>query len=151
MGKIVKVLKSKIKNGIKKLLVEVLKDDPQWHSSFTLPGIESAPIPGEKVFLQATDKNGKMVSFGVPLKTDIDDGELRLNGRTDKGIVKCSLFLKKDGTVELGFSNLKKVVNEDFMLTYNNHTHVVDLSSLLAQITPSQMLPNHLTKEVKLG
>ena len=50
---IVEKIKTKVRNGIKTLLVEVLKGDIQEHSIFTMPGFESVPINGEKVFLIA--------------------------------------------------------------------------------------------------
>lgn len=135
---IVKAIKSAIKNGLKRLLVEVLLDDSQEHTVFTMPGIETIPLKDEKCLLIPLDKTGKAVVLGVQLKTDIKDGEIKINGRSETGIIKGSLYIKNDGQIEIGLTNFQGVVTELFKNFYDTHTHNVDISKAitLAPIIP---------------
>ena len=147
-----KVIKSKIKSGLKNLLIEILKDDTQEHICLTIPGVESVALKEQKVCLHQTDKNGTSVIFGIPLETDIEDGEMRLTAKdSESRLTVSSFYMKKDGKIEIGVSNLKKVVNESFLQVYNPHTHDLDLSKQVALATKNIMTPQNLTQDVSLS
>lgn len=127
--KILKKLKSVVRNSIKYVILEVFKGDPQEQIFYSVPGYEGAPVNDEKCISIPTDKNAKPAAIGVVLKTDIPDGETRISGRTEGGIVKCQLHLKSDGTVEIGLKTFNALVKENFITLFNQHIHSVNVPS----------------------
>lgn len=151
MIQFVKVIKSKIISGIKNLLIEIFKDDIQEHIFLTIPNIETIALKDEKVCLHETDKNGSKVLFGTPLKTDIDDGETKINAYNGETKLRVSsIYMDKNGQIEIGFQNFKSIVNSEFLPIYNAHSHSLDLSKLTALPTSNVMTAQHLTENVKL-
>ncbi len=151
-ARIVESIKSAVKNGIKKLLVEVLKDDPQEHTVFSLPGIETAPVKGEKCLSIPTDISGKDAILGIVLKTDITDGEVKINGRNSAGQVLGFFYLKDDGQIQLGSQNFVPVVTEGFKPGYDTHTHDYLIGTTVFTTAPPKvgMLDTALSSKVKV-
>lgn len=148
--RIVTVIKTKIKEGFKHLVLEVLKDDIQEHITFTLPGIESTPVKGDKVLLEPTVTKGKSIAFNIPLKTDITDGEIKINGRTEAGSITGSLYINKEGKIEIGLKNFQGMILETFKPLFDNHEHPLDLSNLLAKPTPIKIPQTSISSTVKV-
>jgi hypothetical protein len=115
----------KIIDGLQSIISEVFQGDASTSTALTIPGIESLPFDGDKVLIIGTDKNGKKVAFGVPLKTDIAVGEVRIVGRDEAGEMVSHIYQKKDGTIEIGKEDFKKLINESFKDMFNSHTHLV--------------------------
>ncbi len=151
-ARIVKVIKSVIKNGLKRLLVEVLKDDIQEHTGLTLPGIETTPLSVDKCLLLPIDISGKEVVFGVTLKTGIIDGEVKINSRNSAGQIRGYVYLKNDGLIHIGLQNFKPVVTEGFKSGYDTHTHTVVVGSATLTTSPPVvgMLESALSSKVKV-
>ena len=149
---IVTVIKSVIRDGLKRLLVEVLKGDSQYHTAYTLPGIETTPVKGEKVLFIPLDKSGKSAVFGVTLKTNIADGEVKINGRNSAGQVRGFIYLKDDGKIHLGLNNFVPVVTEGFKPGYDTHFHTVVVGPATLQTSPPTvgMLDTALSSKVKV-
>lgn len=150
-ARIVESIKSSIKKGLKKLLVEVLKDDPQEHTVFTLPGFEVSPVKGEKCLLIPVDISGKDVVFGVALKTNIPDGEVKINGRDSIGNIRGSIHLKDDGTIEIGLINFRGVLTELFKPFYDSHIHPLDIAKAITLIPSVPMPDSVISSTVKVS
>jgi hypothetical protein len=152
VSSIVTAIKSSVKDGLKRLLVEVFKGDPQWHNIYTLPGIETAPVKDEKCLLIPLDKSGKSAVFGVTLKTDIADGEVKINGRNSAGQVRGFVYLKDDGSIHMGLNNFVPVVTEGFKPGYDTHSHTVVVGTATLQTSPPTvgMLDTALSSKVKV-
>lgn len=148
-AKIVKVIKSKEKDGIKQLQVEALENDVQEHYSYTMPGFESIALPDDKTMLMPLDKKGKYALLAIPLKTSIKDGEIKINCRSIDGSLKGSIYLKEDGSVELGIKNFKAVILETFQTIFNSHTHPDPTSGTTGPPT-AVMTSQHISKKVKV-
>lgn len=150
-ARIVESIKSTIKNGVKKLIVEVLKDDAQEHTVFTLPGFETSPVKGEKCLLIPTEIIGKAAVFGVTLKTKIPDGEVKINGRDSIGNIRGSIHLKNDGTFEIGIINFHGVLTALFKPYYDSHIHVLDVPNSISLIPTIPMPESVISSTVKVS
>ena len=123
-AKVVKKLKSKVVNNIVRAVIEVYLKDEQQQIVFTLPGYESKALDDQKMLAIPTDKSGKMAVFGVPLETDIEDGERRVTATDTSGIVKGKIYLKKDGLIEVGLLSFSSLLKDSFIDLFNAHVHV---------------------------
>lgn len=115
----------KIVDGIISVISEVFKGDASQSTILTIPNIESLPFDGDKILIIGTDKSGKKVAFGVPLKTEISVGEVRFLGKDEDGEKVSHIYLKKNGKIEVGKEDFKRLVNESVKEIFNSHTHNV--------------------------
>ena len=143
---IVKSIKSSFKDGLKRLLVEVLKDDSQEHVAYTVPGVLSVPLKNEKCLLIPTDKTGKAVAMGVPVTADIPEGEIKVYGRDSNGQIKGSLYIDGEGNVTIGLSNFQGVITELFKPFFDAHTHDVVIQTAKT-LPPSVAMPDSVISQ----
>lgn len=69
-------------------------------------GIDSNPIAGMRAIYCETDQKGKNVICGYINENQLaDTGECRLYSTDDQGNLKTFVWLKKDGTMQIGGSN----------------------------------------------
>ena len=101
-------------------------------------GFDSNPVKGMLAIYGETDSNGKRVIVGYINKNQVAGvGESRMYATNSSGAVQIALFLRSDGTMEVGgsanhmtqyegletaFNDLKTKVN-DLITKYNTHTH----------------------------
>lgn len=101
---ITKVISNIIESGFRKIKVLVTVDKDVRTAQQVSPfGIDSVPIAGMKAIYAATNKNGKNVIVGYYNKSLLaNDGESRLYSVDDDGAVSTFIWLKNDGTMEIG-------------------------------------------------
>jgi hypothetical protein len=102
-------------------------------------GIDSAPIKDLIAVYSPTTKTGNKVLIGYISKNSIaESGEIRFFSQNDQGAEQTFLYLKKDGTIEIGgntdnavrYSELKTAfdtLKADFnslVTAYNAHVHI---------------------------
>lgn len=125
-----------------KRLVKVLrfgKSDVQTPSQAAPHGIDSNPVAGMAAVFCETGMKGKPVVLGyVNRDQQADIGEIRIYSTDENGVQQTYLWLKNNGTMEVGgnadfmvrFNELKAGFDElkaDFnthISVYNAHTHV---------------------------
>ncbi len=148
--KIVTVLKHAVLKGIIRLLVEVFKNDSQEFSYITMPNFESIPVKNQKTLLIPLDNKGRAVCIGVPLETDITNGETKIKGTTENGELKGQIYIKNDGSIEIGLDALKPVITDLFKIFYDAHVHPLIIDKQISGI-PSVAMPDSVfTTKVKL-
>lgn len=106
-------------------------------------GFDSNPVKDMLAIYGETDSNGKRVIVGYINKNQVAGvGESRMYSTNSSGAVQIALFLRSDGTMEVGgsanhmaqyegletaFNDLKGTVN-DLISTFNAHTHPAALA-----------------------
>ncbi len=142
--KIVEIIRATIDN-MKRQLIEVLgmgTDDVQEINQIGPFGVDSVPIRKMRGVQANTSTQGDAVIIGYLNKNAIsEEGETRLFSTDDEGVVQIDLFLKKDGTMEIGgnsdfmvrFSALESGFNE-LRSDFNSHVHA---SNGVPPTTPS--------------
>lgn len=105
-------------------------------------GIDSNPIPEMKAIYAKTEVNGRPVIIGYINKNVLaDGGEIRLFSTDEAGTLKMYVWLKNDGTLELGgstkhmtrFEELKTGFDQ-LRTDFNAHVHA---SNGVPPTTPS--------------
>ena len=88
-----------------------------------------------------------LAQFGVDLR--VEDKEIKIQGRTEGGIVTGALYINNDGDIELGLTNLQPVLTKLFKTIYDTHTHGVSGTSTTP---PTKPLPDSIfTQKTKLS
>lgn len=119
-------------------------------------GFDSNPVKDMLAIYGETDSNGRRIIVGYINKNQAAGvGESRMYSTNSSGAVQIALFLRSDGTMEVGgdanhvaqyegletaFNDLKSKVN-DLITKFNSHTHVLTLSAgtgSAAPTTPSE-------------
>jgi hypothetical protein len=129
-------------DSTKRLLVKVRrfgKSDIQTPYQSNPFGLDSNPIKGMKAVYSATDESGKNVIVGYLNSDQLSEvGETRLYSTDSIGAVKTYVWIKNDGTIEIGgnadyavlFNKLKIEFNKlktnfnNHITEYNTHTHL---------------------------
>ena len=129
---------SKVDSAIikaKTLIVKVLRlgnADVQTSKQISNFGIDSNPIKGMVAIQGETSIKGETVIIGYIGKEHIaESGETRLYSTDENGVLKSTVYLKKDETLELmGNSNFAVKFNElqtsfnELQTKFNTHTHI---------------------------
>jgi hypothetical protein len=93
-------------DSTKRLLVKVRrfgKSDIQTPYQSAPFGIDSNPIKGMKAVYSATSEAGKNVIIGYLNENQLSDtGETRIYSVDENGGLKTYIWVKKDGTIEIG-------------------------------------------------
>lgn len=138
--KVVKVISTKV-NSLGQLMTKLLKSgksDVQEVKTLSVPGVDSNPIEDEIGLYETTDINGENFIIGFVIKNrKAGSGEVRLFSTDDKYQEKTYIWVKNDGTIEIGgnvdnavrYSKLETAFNElkadfnDLVTKYNTHIH----------------------------
>jgi hypothetical protein len=103
MGKIARIISSKIKD--KKIICtcEIIKDFNVQAQLYLSPGDDSFPLPGDRTILIAIDGSGNYIAVGLWTDTDKDliKGEKYLFSRDDDGNIVSSIYLQNDGKLDI--------------------------------------------------
>lgn len=126
---------------LKRRLVKIRRfgnDDVQEPFQANNFGVDSNPIKGMVAVYSSTSENGKNVIIGYLNKDQLADvGETRMFSTDSNGNLKTFVWLKNDGTMQLGgdsnfavkFNELKTAFNalkqshNDLLTEYKTHTH----------------------------
>lgn len=115
------------------------KSDVQTAFEASPAGVDSNPIKNTRaIYLKTTGKEEKVIVGYISKNKKASIGEVRLFSTDDKGEEKTFLWLKNDGTIQVGgdsdnsvrFSELKAGFDElrgelnEFITLYNKHTHI---------------------------
>jgi hypothetical protein len=136
---IVRVISNEVSNLFRKIKVRRQGNtDVQTPSQAAPFGIDSVPIPGMSAIYAETGKKGKAVVIGYLNKSLLaQDGETRIYSVDEDGALKTFIWLKADGTIEIGgsaknmvryqelesaFNTLKTDFN-DLVSKFNTHVH----------------------------
>jgi hypothetical protein len=139
MTNFVKVISNAIESGFRKIKIRRYgNDDLQTPAQSTPFGIDSAPPKGMIAVYAETHKKGKPVIIGYLNKSLLAaDGETRIFSLQANGTLATFIWLKADGTMQIGgntknmvrfqelesgFNQLKADFNS-FITTYNSHVH----------------------------
>lgn len=152
---LVKVYSSAIDAG--KRVVKILRygrSDVRTAVQVGLPGIDSAPIENLIAVYSKTGKEGSQIILGyINKKAIAESGEIRFYSQDDDGNEQTYIFVKKDGTIELGgdsdnavrFSELESGFNElksdynDLVSKFNQHIHTNGAGPTAGPQDPSQI------------
>lgn len=136
---LVRVISSQVKKGLR--LVKFLglgKDDVQETHVVAPFGVDAHPVKGWIALYARTASKGEEVLVGYVNKSNLADvGEHRIYSTNENGEVQTFIWLKNDGTIEVGgdsdfmvrYSKLETAFNElkqDFnslVNVYNAHMH----------------------------
>lgn len=120
MGNIVNTISTEVTNGKRKVKVRRKgKFDIQSVSEVSPVGIDSNPVKSMRAVYMETD--GQPVILGYVNSDQLaETGEIRLYATDDDGVTQIFVWLKKDGTLQLGgdadnavrFSKLKEAFDE---------------------------------------
>jgi hypothetical protein len=135
-------------NSLKNLVVKILRlgnADVQTSKQIAPFGLDSNPIAGMVAIQGETSIKGENVIIGYIGKEHITEaGETRLYSTDENGVLKSTVYLKKDDTLELmgdsnfavKFNELEIVVNE-IQSKLNTHIHPLSSGTSSATATPS--------------
>ena len=121
-------------NAAKNLIVKILRlgaSDVQTSKQISPYGIDSNPVKDMIAIQAETSIKGENVIIGYIGKQHITkQGELRLYSTDENGVLKSTVYLKNDETLELmGNSNFAVKFNElqiafdELKLKFNTHIH----------------------------
>lgn len=143
----------------KRRLVKFLlygKDDVRETEESAPYGLDSNPIKGMTAIYGRTDKSGDDVIIGYLNQNQLADvGEFRAYSTDSNGGLKTSIWLKNDGTIEVGgnsnhlarFEKLKegfdKLVDDfnDHLTAFNSHMHPTAGTGPPSPPTPGAGIP----------
>jgi len=121
--KAAKVISSTI-DGTKRMCIKVLrlgKSDVQISKQIAPYGIDSSPIKDMVAIHSDTSEKGKTVVIGYINKESItESGETRLFSTDENGVLKSTVYLKNDDTLEL-------MGNSDYAMKYNKFQEQMDI------------------------
>lgn len=138
---IAKNISTELKEDEIKSKVEIVADDIAEAVVFTIPGVESIPINGQKVLAFRTEA-GDLVVFGVPLKSSLKPGERRFVATDENGAEKITITIYADGKIEiknLASEDLVKLIHD---LSANLQTAITDL---VGATVPTSLGPQSLS------
>lgn len=142
---IVKTLSTRVDDYGKRVVkfLRLGKNDVQEKAIASIPGIDANPIKDMRAVMIPTQMLGKEVIVGFLVKNqESEPGEIRVFSVDDDGAEQIAIYLKKNGTIEIGgngdfavrfnaletgFNALKTQLNT-FMTVYNAHTHLDPVS-----------------------
>lgn len=132
---ITKVISNIIESGFRKIKVLVTIDPDVRTAQQVSPfGIDSVPIAGMKAIYAPTNKNGKNVIVGYYNKSLLaNDGEVRLYSVDDDGALSTFIWLKNDGTMQIGGSANHMTQYEGLATAFN--TLKADLNQARAALS----------------
>ena len=128
-------------DDLKRLFVKFLrygKSDVQEHCEASPYGVDSRPIKDVIAVVGDMGDNGKKTIVGyLNVERKADTGEIRIFSTDDNAVEKFYIWLKKNGTCEIGgdqdnavrYSKLEQAFNElktdfnSFVAVFNTHTH----------------------------
>lgn len=96
-------------------------NDTQENIIYTIEGFESLPLSGNKKIILPTQSGEHIVTLS-PLKTNIQQGERRINATTLEGVETASFYLKQNGEIELKNNTLTSKLKETGKLEITNQT-----------------------------
>lgn len=129
-------------DDIKRRIIKVLRkgnSDVQTSMEASPFGIDSNPLKDMIAIYGPTEEKGKTVIIGYVQKDKLADiGETRLFSTDADGAEQFFIWLKNDGTAEIGgtdyhmvrYEKLEEAFNElksdfnNFITAYNTHTHI---------------------------
>lgn len=131
MGSVSKYISSKFESYVIGVIEKRFGDNRE--APFYSPaGIDSVPLPDDKMFISEKDGSGKYVILGsLMISKGAKEGELILYSRDSNGSVKSKLYLNKTGEIVLNdgtgfaveFNNLKAEFDK-LNSAFNGHTHI---------------------------
>lgn len=158
MASFVKVISDEVSN-LGTRIVKVLRyglDDKQTAVQVSAPGVDASPIKDMIAIYSQTAEKGQTAIIGYINKNQLaKSGEYRIFSQDDDGTVKFAIYLKKDGTVEIGgnaknltryqeletgFNALKGTVN-DLITAFNAHMHATAATGPPSPPTPGAGVP----------
>lgn len=148
MVKITKVISATIDSG--KRIIKILgfgKSDVQTSNEAVAFGIDSNPIKDMVAVQMETSQRGKTVIVGYINKNQIaDSGELRLYSLNASGSEQATVYLKKDGVLELNgnIDNAVKFIPLDAGLQTEVgliNAEFVKIAAVLNTLLPGSYVP----------
>lgn len=154
---LVTVISNAIESGFRKIKIRRYGNtDIQTPNQATPFGIDSAPVAEMRAVYAETSKKGKPVIIGYLNKNLLaGNGETRLFSLDDEGALATFIWLKDDGTMQIGgdadfmvrFSELKngfdqlKQDHNNLVSAFNTHTHATAGSGPPSTPTPGSGIP----------
>jgi hypothetical protein len=156
-----------VRKSDRKVRVAILPDKNQsnWADVYMLNagnGYTSGVLPevGTEVLVMfpSADRNNAIVmQGGLPqpgdAQSDVDgDHDWIIQDKSGNKIILTEGKIKiLSGTVEIGESNLKKLINETFLTLFMNHIHIDPLSGFTGAVDPltTIILPSHQTDTLR--
>lgn len=109
MGRLARLLAvlTTIKNGVSvpESKVELTKGENSIMEQYGPPGDDSRPIAGDLVYTSTKEGTGSRVALGYIDQVNAptaQEGEKRLYSRDSAGVPIATIWLKNDGTIEMG-------------------------------------------------
>lgn len=139
MVTIVKTIATKVEDGFRLIKAQVMgKNDIQTPAEATPFGIDSNPVKDMAAIYAPSTVKGEPVIIGYIQKNRLSEvGALRMYSTDTEGEEQNYLWLRADGTIEVGghtdnlvrYSKLETAFNElkadynNFLTAFNGHTH----------------------------
>ena len=87
---------------VRMLQVQLLGDFPETIEWFDIAGEDTAPVNGDKVIVLELSRNYKIAVATKDLITAaVNAGERKFYSRDSAGVIKSTIYLKEDGTIEI--------------------------------------------------
>lgn len=139
MIKIGTTISSLVNNSVRSVKALVLGKEDRRTFYESMPfGVDSVPIRGIKVVVAETSTREDKVVLGyINTNQKAESGDYRIYSLNDDGMVATDIWLKSDGTIEMGgdsdnmvrYSALEDAYNElqekfnDLVTAFNQHVH----------------------------
>lgn len=154
---LIKVISNAVEAGFRKIKIRRYGNgDVQTASQVSPFGIDAAPPVGMVAVFSETNKKGKPVIIGYLNKSLLAaNGEIRLYSLDSDGALATFIWLKADGTMEIGgdadnmvrFSELKTAFDQllgdhnDLVNAFNTHMHATAGTGPPVPPTPGTGIP----------